>query len=254
MKQTKVLVIGVHEDDCEYGMGGTAKLLSDYGCEILFVNTYPSKRMSTLPDVDMGAINAQNKAAAELVGAKKIIFGEDVCSKEYYAVEPKNIALVEEEIHSFKPAIVFIQWPKDNHIEHQRIAEVSLNALFAAYVAGTVVQEVYAYETGPMQTMQYFYPDFFINITNVSSSVEICLKSFNQPYADGDRLWLEKMISAQYRGHLSNAGFHYAEAFKIIKFPESGHDFLLRRLLENSFKWCGNGMYPWGWQYFINKS
>ena len=30
----KVLILGVHSDDMEYGCGGTAKLLADAGCEV----------------------------------------------------------------------------------------------------------------------------------------------------------------------------------------------------------------------------
>ena len=48
----KLLVIGVHTDDCEYGIGGTAKLLADRGWEVEFLNLCPYK-FSPNPEPDL---------------------------------------------------------------------------------------------------------------------------------------------------------------------------------------------------------
>ena len=65
---------------------------------------------------------------------------------------------------------------------------------------------------------------------------------FNQVHAIGQGLWKEKEVSAAYLGHIS--GFKYAETLKIVKFPDKNNDFILRTLLGDAFRWCGNTQYP----------
>ena len=47
----KILSVGIHASDCEYGMGGTAALLAERGHEVLFVNLKsPSEKVIFFPD------------------------------------------------------------------------------------------------------------------------------------------------------------------------------------------------------------
>ena len=40
-KKRSVLVIGIHIDDCEFGAGGTIKLLADRGMDVTILNIKP---------------------------------------------------------------------------------------------------------------------------------------------------------------------------------------------------------------------
>ena len=75
------------------------------------------------------------------------------------------------------------------------------------------------------------------------------LRAYHQAHAQGDGLCREKEVSAAFRGHV--CGAKYAEALKIVKFPDGGQDFLLRQLLGERFRWWGNAQYPaYGYLYF----
>ena len=63
----KILAIGVHTDDCEYGVGGTLKLLTDLGWEAEILNLCPYK-FSPSPERDL----AFSKEAAKLLGCNKV--------------------------------------------------------------------------------------------------------------------------------------------------------------------------------------
>ena len=241
----KLLVIGVHTDDCEYGIGGTSKLLSDRGWEVEFFNLCPYK-FSPNPETDL----ARSKEAAKILGATKI--AEVPKNKDWWYNTPEHSKEIEAEIIRFKPDVIFMQWFQDNHIEHVESAKATMNAIFGASVKGARPEEVYAYEAGPMQTMPYFQPDLFINITDVKASVEKALDHFGLP--DGKILIKEKEICSRYRGWASRRPtFEYAEALKIIRFPRSQNDFMLRQALDDCFSWCSPGKYCYGEKYLFEK-
>lgn len=243
------LFIGAHNDECEYGTGGTAVLLKERGCETVFLNVACTRHADFDPET-LARMNRQELAAAELLGASKIILGER--SKEAYFYTQKNVDRIEKQLHRIKPDLVFIHWHQDNHIEHVAAAKCSLDALCLADVHGDCPREVYAFEAGPDQTSTYFNPDFYIDIGDVFAKVRESLLMFNQQHADGKGLALEKEVAARFRGHLGNRT--YAEAFKIMKYPHGYDDceLLLPKLLKGKFCWAGRGMYPNGRSYHFS--
>ncbi len=231
----KVLSVGIHMDDCEYGMGGTAALLAEQGAEITFLNIKPYMHYTGRH----AEADKQSERGAALVGAKKIIL--DYAGTKYYRTNEKTVRLTEDVIASIKPDIVFMMHPRDNHMEHVECARTTREALFAAAVDGVAPGEVYAYECGPLQTMQYFTPDFSIGIDPAREKVRASLCSYAAKHADGERLWHEKEVCAAFRGH--PMGCSLAEAFRIIKFPDRANDFMLLAALRSTFCWNGTKMY-----------
>lgn len=231
----KILSIGIHMDDCEFGMGGIAALLAKRGHEVLFLN--PKQYMHYIGGVD-GA-NEQSIHAAEILSCQKIILNYDLT--KYYINNEKSIRETEAVIRNFQPDIVFIMHPKDNHIEHVECYKTSRDALFAAAVDGIAPNEVYTYEAGPNQSMTYFVPDLFIDVTSVEETLKACTVSFAQKHADGNRLWREKTVIAELRGHV--CGARLAEGLRILKFPEGNNGFLLQEALKDCFLWNGSKMY-----------
>ena len=107
--------------------------------------------------------------------------------------------------------------------------------------------EIYAFEAGPDQTVQYMSPDFVIDISEVMPALEVCYHHFGESL--GDQLMQEKRTGAAFRG--LKCGFAYGEAYKIVKFPKHGDDLLLRQMLGERFCWFGNEYYPaYGEMYF----
>lgn len=244
------LFIGAHNDDCEYGAGGLAYLLAQNGCKNYFLNV-ACKILHEVNSQEMTEYARQEKAAAAVLGAEKIITGDR--DDEMYMYSFENIRLIKHYVENIQPKVIFIHWPHDNHLEHVEVSRCSMAALSLAAHQGIIRNnyEVFAYEAGPYQTMQYFIPDFFVDISECFNKVEESLIHFDQPSAQGKWLVEEKKVCSRFRGHM--AGCEYAEAYKILKFPsERGNpEMVLPRLLKPYYIWAGKDFYPWGRQYFI---
>ena len=244
----KVLIIGAHNDECEFGCGGTAKLLHDKSCEVLFLVTADIWHNDSITESEKMEYEEQSNCAAERLGARKITIGPH--DTLLYQGGHETVLNIVSIILDFKPDIVFIHWPYDNHLEHRLVAQDSYQAVCVANVQGANIKEVYAFEAGPGQSQCMFEPDFTIKIDSVFQDVTESLKCFNQPTANGEWLCQEKSAGSPFRG-LTNGRNIKAEGFKIIKFPNSNEDFLLKELLNDNFKWYGSGMYPaYGKLYF----
>lgn len=255
MTAKKALFIGAHNDDCEYGTGATARLLYEKGYEIVFLNPAVRHRNPLTGEALRDAL-WQEQESARILGARKILLGphgeepyqyDDVI----YTYDKANTLAIRRVLREERPDLVFIHWPKDNHVDHAAVSRCSMDAVCLAPCDGWAPREVYAFEAGPYQTMVYFQPDLYITADSVMEKVKESLLVFDQPSAGGKWLWKEKDVCAAFRGHV--AGVAYAEAFKILKFPfgEQGSDLWLRRDLEEQFAWAGFHGYPWGRQYFL---
>lgn len=240
----KVLILGVHSDDMEYGCGGTAKLLADAGCEVtLGWLTSPYHEAGGAPQTSdsFALLGIKDKLCRFVDARDALMYNED------------TVAAYTEMVAEVDPDIAFIMWPKDNHLEHAACAKAQLDALARA----GHVKEIYAYEVGPLQTMALFgEPDLTLDITGVIEPVKEVLLHFNE--GDCPWLWREKEVSAQWRGHMAYAKvngydheFVYAEAFRIVKFPDGNADLALRALLADKFRWGGTGSYFRGREYYL---
>ncbi len=236
----KVLAMGVHNDDCDYGIGGTAKLLTDQGCAVYFsylMSPYHEALAEYQTSDSVRSLGLAGKLHRFIQAKDAILYGEELV--EAYSDIVKEV----------QPDIAFIMWPRDNHIEHEHCAKAQLDAL---YRSAPQVKEVYAYEVGPLQTMAFFgEPDISVNITDAIEPVKEVLSTFTTSVRGSQALWREKEVSSQWRGHMAYADFDYAEALKMIKLPNGGEDFLLRQLLGDRFRWGGVGSYYWGRHYYF---
>ncbi len=164
----KILFIGAHNDECEYGTGGVAAMLNELGCETVFLNV-ACTRHADFDAKTLDKMNKQETDAAKVLGASKIITGAR--SKEAYFYTQKNVDIIEKRLLEIRADIVFMHWRQDNHIEHVATAKCTLDALCLADVHGYAPREVYAFEAGPNQTSVYFNPDFYVDIGSVIDRV-----------------------------------------------------------------------------------
>lgn len=233
MEQLRALFIGAHSDECEYGPGGLAYLLHQKGVHTRFYN--PCVLRKTWTPAQKQAAAEEATRAAEILGAEKA-FEHDVSL--IWSCNEEHIDHILQEILTYRPHLVFLHYPQDTHSEHRELANASYQALCLAPAYGWHCKEIYAFEAGPDQTVQYMTPDIIIDITDVMDT----LKASYHTFSCGPQLWEEKLTGAAFRGLKSN--FAYGEAYKIIKFPDAGDDFLLRQLLPERFRWFGNEYYP----------
>ena len=242
-----VLYIGAHNDDCECNAGGVAALLKEKGCKQLFVNPASIWHGDNISEETRKEWELQEIEAAKILGAQKIQTADRYSG--LYQCNADDIKKLTKIICDFNPDIVFIHWPMDNHIEHRAVAELSEKALCLAHVKGSKISEIYAFEAGTAQTSDFFKPDFYIDVESVLETVNESLRCFNQNTAKAHNLCRDKETRSIFRG--SQIGIKYAEAFKIIKYPNRNNDFMLKQLLNDQFCWAGNGMYPaGGYNYF----
>ena len=243
----KVLSIGAHNDECEYGTGGLAYYLQKLGAEILFVNPACIWHKKDIDEETKALYIKQENAAAEALGAKKLVIGD----RDGQVMSPSTELTVELEkiILDFNPDIVLIHWPRDTHLEHRMVAKLSYEALSIAYVHGAHFSEVYAFEAGTNQTCDFFRPDFMIDIEEAMPAIEQSLLCFDQNTANGPNLYREKEVQARARGMQNR--LKYAEGYKFIKYPKGSADILLKQLLGDKFLWNGNGMYAAHGEYYF---
>lgn len=244
----KVLFIGAHNDECEYDCGGTAKLLHDAGCEVRFLVVADLWHKDNITEDEKRENEAQSIRAAAILGAEKMTIGPH--DAHLYKDGYEQVLKIESIILDYQPDIVFIHWPNDNHLEHRLVAKDSYQAVCIANVNGANIKEVYAFEAGQSQSQCMFEPDVLINVESVLPDIKESLMSFSQSTAHGDWLYDAMCNGALFRGMTSGL-YKMMEAYKIIKFPNRNDDLLLKQLLNDYFRWYGNGMYPaYGKLYF----
>ena len=238
----KVLVIAIHMDDAECITGTMAQLI-EKGAEVTYLNIkHYMHYKGGSPEAD-----AQSMRGAELIGAKKIILDYNI--DKYYRTNEQSVRETEAVIREINPDIIFIMHPHDNHIEHVECAKTAQEAIFAAAVDGFVPNEIYSFEAGPKQTMCYFEPDLYIDVSDKMDVIKKVNTNFCAEHADGERLWYHAKVSKEFRG--LECEFDYAEGFKIIKYPNGSNDFLLRSVLGDKFRWAGTRMYYIGSKLFL---
>lgn len=116
----KILAIGAHPDDIEYGCGGLLLLSVDKGHEVyLFVATDGS--------ATKGADRvAEQEEAAKALGAKKLFWG----GFQDTALTPGRdlIVAIEDVLAEVSPEMVLVNAVDDAHQDHQAIASCTITA------------------------------------------------------------------------------------------------------------------------------
>ena len=231
----KILSVGLHANDCEYGMGGTAALLAARGHEVLFVNL-------KLPDFD-GISKEQSLLAASLLSVQKRFL--DCTNGSVYENNEKSVRALEALLVDFRPDIVFLPDPQDDDGERIACAYTVHEALFAAAVDGIAPNEVYTYERTQSQSLPHFIPDFLIHVKSVEACIEQSLLAASRSEKEGEALLKEKKVCARFRDHIrsypSTDGL--SDGFRILKYPEKGCTFLLSEALNDLFSFNGTKMY-----------
>lgn len=154
----KILGIGPHPDDLEFGCGGTFHKLASHGHKIsLLVMTRGS--VGGDPKVRFGE---QERSAAMLKA--KLYWGgfEDTG----VTVTRELIRAVEERIEAVKPDMIFVNYASDTHQDHRNVAKAVETA--ARYTKNLLFYEV--------PTTLDFNPGVFVDIGPVINNKVALLK------------------------------------------------------------------------------
>ncbi len=219
----RVLVIAAHPDDEVLGVGGTIAKYSEQGYEI-YIHIVTEGASTQYPN-DNKRLNAKRQAA---VRANQILGGEEVHFGELPDMKLDTIPHVELNkeleriIKAVKPEVIFTHHSGDVNKDHKLICESTLVA--CRPVKGNLVKEIYAYET-PSSTewsdtkpKDYFIPNLYVRLTEKQLKNKcLAMKEYKTELRDYPHPRSIKSIKNYSKSRGNEAGYNYAEAFRLIR-------------------------------------
>ncbi len=210
----KILAIGAHPDDLEFGCFGTLKKHIDDGDNVtLLIMTQSDVKDAYTGKVTRDSNISKNEAtkAAELLGAE-LILGPFQDTKVPFNSE--SIKFVESIIKEKEINWIYTHWAGDTHQDH-------INTLNTTMAASRLVKNVLSYEQVPLPRITTTYPvaNYYVDISKtLNTKLEGCKahKSQINKFAEHGFNMIDNVKTlAKFRGN--QCGLKYAEAFNILK-------------------------------------
>ena len=199
----RVLAIGPHPDDIEFGCGGTLAKLSQLGAKI-YMLVMTKGEMGGDPSVRQ----AEAEKAADMIGAE-LIWGGYFDTMINFSRE--LIMSIERVLKLTRPQIIFVNFPEDTHQDHVAVARATITA--TRYSRNVLFYEV-------PSTAGSFTPNVFTDITDV---LDMKLKLLQAHASQVDQVKIGNLnilevakSTANFRG--IQARCEYAEAFQPYRF------------------------------------
>ncbi|MEZ4682049.1 MAG: PIG-L deacetylase family protein [Caldilineaceae bacterium] len=222
----RVLLIAAHPDDPEFGCGGTMAKWAAAGKEITYVLLTSGDKGSKDPDLRPGQLatkrEAEQRAAAQATGVQEVIF-----LRHPDGLLDNSLELRRQLVHLIrrhKPHIVVGIDPWKHyqlHPDHRAAGQATLDAVWAArewHIFGEQLEgdeepwrtkEVYLFWTDNI--------DYWEDITD-SIATRVTALTHHASQVGDDHEKLDKRIRERSAKAGEEAGFQYAEGFKLIKF------------------------------------
>lgn len=198
----KILAIGAHPDDIEFGCGGT---LIKYAQEEhdVFLLVLTEGGFGGEPKTR----RREQEEAARFIGARKPIWGN---FRDTELVNNRQlIHKIDKTVTKVRPDIVFLNYPEDVHQDHRAASSAGVSAT-------RYVKEVLFYE---VPTTQHFEPDIFVDIRD---ALDKKLRLLKKHYSQVHRTKVESLTilesvqsCANFRGYQGRV--KYAEGFKALR-------------------------------------
>ena len=201
----RIVCVGAHPGDPEFGCGGTMAKYSHAGHSVTFIYLTrgeagdPSKSYS-----ESAAIRTKEaETACKLLNTKAIfanqIDGNTILNKE------KNDEM-SRLISAEKPDLVFTQWPMDSHPDHQVTGMLTLTA----WIRAARQFQLYFYEVNTGSETMAFTPTDYVDITDVRELKIAAMYTHKSQDPDGTYKSYFKPLE-EFRG--LESGVKAAEAF-----------------------------------------
>lgn len=158
----KIVCLGAHPGDPEFGCGGTMAKYSDAGHSVTFIYvTSGGASDPTKTYEQMAALRiAEARKSCEILHATPIFFGQ---LDGDTVLDKKQNAAMDKILSAIKADIVFSQWPIDAHPDHQVTGMLALTA----WIQAQREFDLYFYEVNTGVETMSFTPTDFVDITNV---------------------------------------------------------------------------------------
>ena len=199
----RILALGAHPDDIEYGCGGTFIKFARRGEEIYFMVLTKGEFGG-----DAEVRQKEQEEAMKFMGVKKIFWAG------YKDTElPKEriiISDIDSVISEINPNEVYVNYIDDIHQDHRTLAECTL-------AATRYVRRVFFYED---YTSVKFEPDIFVDIGDVLEEKQKLIQIYSSQVVKTYPTKLDMIESvratANFRGFQGKV--KYAEGFKAFRF------------------------------------
>jgi len=206
----RVLAIGTHPDDIEFGMGATLAKHTLKGDEVYIIiltdgERYEDGRYSISYKRKSESINA-----LEILGYKKEVL---FLSLLEVTVQQPIIQLIEDLICDFKPDRIYTHSKNDRHQDHRNCCDIVLSA--GRYIKEILLFEVYS-------AFPEFLPKYINNISRELLDLKIkAIKCFKTQFENMEMM--AKIVeSIAIKNSLYTFGrqinkISYSEAFEIVR-------------------------------------
>lgn len=198
----RVLAIGAHPDDIEYGCGGTLARYVQDGNEV-FVLFLTCGEESGDPQIRVN----ETYTSLKILGIPQSnVFFYNLPDTRIYEHIREAIKIIEEKVKEIEADCVLTNTKKDRHQDHVATG-------LSTHAACRNVLELIAYETP--STLPTFSPYIYINIQN---TIEQKLKAISSHKSQKNKIYLRQEAIkglAHYRGLQAN--IPVAESFDIYR-------------------------------------
>ncbi len=199
----RILALGAHPDDIEYGCGGTFIKFARRGEEVYFMVLTKGEFGG-----DAEVRQKEQEEAMKFMGVKKIFWAG------YKDTELPNeriiISDIDRVISEINPNEVYVNYIDDIHQDHRTLAECTLAA--TRYVGRVFFYEDY--------TSVKFEPDIFVDIGDVLEEKQKLIQIYSSQVAKAYPTKLDMIESvratANFRGFQGKV--KYAEGFKAFRY------------------------------------
>ena len=224
----RILVVVAHPDDAEFGCAGTVAKLAK-SSEVFYLSC-TSGEMGIEKNISVarkrGIREGEQRKAAEILGVKKVFFlMEKDCEVENtFKLRKKTVAV----IRKVKPNIVFTFDPAntsfDNiylfHSDHRNVALAAFDAVYPR--AGN--RNFGRGEPHKAKEFWFFGTDKPNKWVDISSTINLKINALLTHRSQISGRWSENKIKrfvlSRAREAGKKKGMKYAEAFRVLKFPE----------------------------------
>ena len=146
----RILAIGAHPDDIEFGCGGTLIKYAQQGHDVFLL---------VMTDGGAGGVGRirrlEQQAARDILGVSKLYWGE--YPDTAIPLNRESIQRVERVILDVRPDFIFVHSQDDTHQDHRHLSVATITA--TRYTRNVLLYE------GP--TTQNFSPNVFVDIDGV---------------------------------------------------------------------------------------
>lgn len=199
----KILALGAHPDDIEFGCGGTFIKYSRQNHQIYFM-VMTKGEFGGIPEVR----EREQDEATRILGVKKVFWGG------YKDTELPNdriiITHIDKVLTEIAPDEVYVNYLEDIHQDHRILARCTL-------AATRYIKRVFFYED---YTSCGFEPDIFVDIEDVLEEKQDLIRIYSSQVKKAYPTKLDMVetvkAAANFRGFQGKV--KYAEGFKAFRF------------------------------------